>query len=45
MSRRLNPEAQRCVEEYLQATWPPVERAPLLSQALMINPLPSRLTL
>ncbi|RMO92438.1 hypothetical protein ALQ33_00853 [Pseudomonas syringae pv. philadelphi] len=41
----LNHAPQSHVEDYLQATWPPVERVPLLSQVLMINPLPSRLTL
>ncbi|KPB72067.1 Uncharacterized protein AC507_3690 [Pseudomonas syringae pv. maculicola] len=41
----LNHAPQRHVEDYLQATWPPVERVPLLSPALMINLLPSRLTL
>ncbi|KPW58687.1 DUF3094 domain-containing protein [Pseudomonas syringae pv. avii] len=35
MSRRLNPEAQRCVEEYLQAIPYPVERRPLLMTVLL----------
>ncbi|AQX61187.1 DUF3094 family protein [Pseudomonas syringae pv. actinidiae] len=35
MSRRLNPEAQRCVEEYLQAIPHPVERRPLLMPELL----------
>ncbi|RMV72998.1 hypothetical protein ALP06_02569 [Pseudomonas coronafaciens pv. atropurpurea] len=30
----LNPTPQRRVEEYLQATWQPVERISLLIQAL-----------
>ncbi|MDG6395526.1 DUF3094 family protein [Pseudomonas syringae] len=35
VSRRLNPEAQRCVEEYLQAIPHPVERRPLLMPELL----------
>ncbi|MCF4983879.1 DUF3094 domain-containing protein [Pseudomonas syringae] len=34
MSRHLNPEPQRCVEEYLQAYRYPVERRPLLTRAV-----------
>ncbi|AVB13285.1 hypothetical protein ALP66_04413 [Pseudomonas amygdali pv. photiniae] len=34
MSRHLNPEPQRCVEEYLQANRHPVERRSLLIPVL-----------
>lgn len=34
LSRHLNPEPQRCVEEYLQANRHPVERRPLLIPVL-----------
>ncbi|MDU8456866.1 MULTISPECIES: DUF3094 family protein [Pseudomonas syringae group] len=34
LSSHLNPEPQRCVEEYLQANRHPVERRPLLIPVL-----------
>ncbi|WP_348635026.1 DUF3094 family protein [Pseudomonas sp. PvP009] len=34
LSRHLNPEPQRCVEEYLQAHRHPVERRPLLPRTV-----------